>query len=326
MGLPTQITSRLLGIAISIAITVLAYFIADLVGFNAVLMALIVGIVIGNIIKLPNASAPGIKFSSGFILELAIALMAFGINYGSLVHLGWQSALLVGLTMTIVLIFTKILAKKLHCPGTTGWLIGFGTAICGSAAIAALAPKVVKDKTDIGIALAVVNLYGLIGMIAIPLITVGILSDLENGILIGASLHAVGNVAGAGFAMSDSIGEMAVAIKLGRVALLTPALLLFGASIKKSNTDGQKKSAKLPWYLIAFLVISITFSIVALPKQFLSSVKTSSNFLLAVAMAAIGLKVGLRSLLTAGKKAFLFGGIVFAIELVVIIVLLQLLF
>lgn len=251
--------------------------------------------------------------------------MAFGINYGSLAKLGWQSVVLVAVTMTVVLIFTKYLAKKLNCPGSTGWLIGFGTAICGSAAIAALAPKVTKDKADIGLALAVVNLYGLIGMIAIPFITAELLTDVENSILIGASLHAVGNVAGAGFAMSDSIGEMAVTIKLGRVALLTPALLLFGASFNEVE-NGVRKRAKLPWYLVAFILISIAFSFIALPTTLLTTIKHTSNFLLAMAMAAIGLKVGLKSLLTAGKKGLIFGGVIFAIALIVIVVLMLLLF
>lgn len=325
MGAASLVSSRLLGAGIAVLITLLAYYLSDLIGFNSVLMALVLGVVIGNVVKLPESSTLGIKFSSGRILEISIALMAFGINYGNLVKLGWQAVVLVAVTMTVVLITTKALAKKMNCPGSTGWLIGFGTAICGSAAIAALAPKIVKDKSDIGISLAVVNLYGLLGMIFIPLITVELLSDVQNSILIGASLHAVGNVAGAGFALSDSIGEMAVTIKLGRVALLTPALLLFGASFNQKE-NGVKKRAKLPWYLVAFILISIVFSFVPLPETLLTFIKKSSNFLLAVAMAAIGLKVGLKSLLSSGKKGLAFGGILFIIELAVIIALMFVLF
>jgi uncharacterized integral membrane protein (TIGR00698 family) len=325
VGIKTQITSRLPGIGLTLGLTLTAYLITHYLNFNTVLMALVLGVVFGNIIKLPEAVKTGVKFSSGLVLEVSIALMAFGINYGSLAKLGWQAVVLVAVTMTIVLLVTKLLAKKLDCPGSTGWLIGFGTAICGSAAIAALAPKIVKDKSDIGLALAVVNLYGLIGMIAIPFITAELLSDVENSILIGASLHAVGNVAGAGFAMSDAIGEMAVTIKLGRVALLTPALLLFGASFNKIE-NGTKKRAKLPWYLLAFILISITISFIPLPTPLLTSLKQISNFLLSMAMAAIGLKVGLRSLLTAGKKGLIFGGIIFVIELIVIVGLMLLLF
>jgi uncharacterized integral membrane protein (TIGR00698 family) len=320
-----HITSKLSGVLTTVVITIIAYLLADFIGFNAVLMALILGVIVGNVVKLPEVTGGGIKFSSGFVLELSIALMAFGINYGNLVKLGWQSVVLVVVSMTVILVVTKFLSKKLECPGTTGWLIGFGTAVCGSAAIAALAPRVVKDKSDIGISLAVVNLYGLIGMIFIPLITVDLLTDVNNSLLIGASLHAVGNVAGAGFAMSDAIGEMAVTIKLGRVALLTPALLLFGASIKEKK-EGVSKRAKLPWYLLAFLVISVVFSVIPLPDVLLESIKQISNFLLAVAMAAIGLKVGLKSLLTAGKKGLIFGGILFVIELIVVLGLIKLLF
>ena len=319
------IQERFRGVALAIGITLLAYALANLIGFNAVLMALILGVVVGNVFTLPEGFSTGIKFSSGLVLEISIALMAFGINYGSLVKLGWQSVVLVALSMTLILVFTKYLAKKMECPGTTGWLIGFGTAICGSAAIAALAPKVVKNKADIGLALAVVNLYGLIGMIALPFITGTWLSDVQNSVLIGASLHAVGNVAGAGFTLSETIGEMAVTIKLGRIALLTPALLLFGASIKEKK-DGVTQKTKLPWYLVAFIVISILFSFISLPNAFLDYTKQISNFLLATAMAAIGLKVGLRSLLRAGKRGLIFGGIVFAFALLIISILMLILF
>ncbi len=325
MHLKTFIQKNYRGLLMSTGITLFAYILANAIGFNTVLMALVLGVVFGNTIKLPDSFSPGIKFSSSLILEISIALMAFGINYGSLAKLGWQSAVVVAVSMTLVLLITKYLAKKLECPGTTGWLIGFGTAICGSAAIAALAPKIVKNKTDIGLALAVVNLYGLIGMIAIPFITSEWLSDVQNSVLIGASLHAVGNVAGAGFSLSDSIGEMAITIKLGRVALLTPALLLFGASLQK-NPDNNTTRAQLPWYLIAFLVISIVFSFIPLPPPLLSIIKQVSNFLLAIAMAAIGLKVGLKSLMRAGKKGLIFGGIIFAVELIIIAGLMVFLF
>ena len=121
-----------------------------------------------------------------------------------------------------------------------------------------------------GIAMAVVNLYGLIGMIALPMITSEWLTDIQNGILLGASLHSVGNVAGAGFAMSDAIGELAVTVKLGRVALLTPALLIFGYFIGSSSNSQTTKKLTLPWYLVTFIVISILVSILAIPQEILA--------------------------------------------------------
>ena len=306
------------GVSLSLAIAVSAILLSNVLGFNAILLALVIGIVLGNAIKLPAYFDSGIKTASGKFLEIAIILMAFSIDYGSFLKLGWETILIVVVTMAAVLLMTIWLGKKMNCPSSAGLLVGFGTAICGSSAIAALAPSVTEDKSDIGISMAVVNLYGLIGMLLIPLITQDWLTDIENSILLGASLHSVGNVAGAGFAMSESIGEMAVTVKLGRVALLTPALLIFGHFTSKKSSSQTKKKLNLPWYLVTFILISILVSIFPLPEEILTFSKKGSNFLLATAMAAIGLNVSFKTLLSSGKKGLVFGAILFAAQLAVI--------
>jgi uncharacterized integral membrane protein (TIGR00698 family) len=306
------------GVSLSLAIAVSAILLSNVLGFNAILLALVIGIVLGNAIKLPEYFDSGIKTASGRFLEIAIILMAFSIDYGSFLKLGWETILIVVVTMAAVLLMTIWLGKKMNCPSSAGLLVGFGTAICGSSAIAALAPSVTEDKSDIGISMAVVNLYGLIGMLLIPLITQDWLTDIENSILLGASLHSVGNVAGAGFAMSESIGEMAVTVKLGRVALLTPALLIFGHFTSKKSRSQTKKKLNLPWYLVAFILISILVSIFPFPEEILTFSKKGSNFLLATAMAAIGLNVSFKTLLNSGKKGLVFGAILFAAQLAVI--------
>lgn len=310
---------------LTLAIATGSIFLGDWLGFNAILLALVLGILLGNIVPLPESFNSGIKTASGRFLEFAIILMAFSIDYGSFLKLGLETIAIVVLTMAAVLLMTVWLGKKMNCPSSAGLLVGFGTAICGSTAIAALAPSVSKDKSDMGIAMAVVNLYGLLGMIFIPLLTAEWLTDVQNGKLLGASLHSVGNVAGAGFAMSDTIGELAVTVKLGRVALLTPALLIFTHFSADASGTNTNKKLRLPWYLVTFIAISIIVSIFPLPKEILAFSKLGSNFLLATAMAAIGLKVSFKTLLQSGKKGLVFGAILFAVQLAVIAVLMFLL-
>lgn len=320
MRLLTKIKNILAGFGFALALTVVVYLLSKSTGLNTIILALVIGILVGNIIPLPSYLAEGIKFSSGFILEIAIVLMAFGINYSQFVSLGWETIVIITISMIITLWSTLFLAKKLHCPGSTGWLVGFGTAICGSAAIAALAPNISKDKSDIGIAMAIVNLFGLLGMILLPYFVQQFYGELKSSVLLGASLHAVGNVAGAGFAISDAIGEMAVTVKLGRVALLTPALIIFLFFIGKGQGEKTVKKQKLPWYLWVFILISIMVSIFSIPPVFLNSVKDLSSFLLAIAMVGIGLKVNIKTLLKSGRKGIAFGAIVFAIQLTSIVI------
>lgn len=312
---------RFSGAFLSVSIALVGLWFARVSGFNAILLALIIGITLGNVTKLSYTWDSGIKLASGRFLEFAIILMAFSIDYGSFLKLGWETILIVVFTLAAVLLATIWLGKKMSCPSSAGLLVGFGTAICGSTAIAALAPSVSEDKSDMGIAMAVVNLYGLLGMIFIPLLTAEWLTDVQNSVLIGASLHSVGNVAGAGFAMNEAVGEMAVTIKLGRVALLTPALLIFTQFTGKANKTSTKDKFKLPYYLVAFIFISIMVSVFPLPTEILSYAKKGSNFLLATAMAAIGLKVSFKTLLQSGKKGLLFGAILFAMQLALIGVL-----
>ena len=322
----SSLSSTLKGVLLSLTIAVSAFVFSNIIGFNEILLALVIGIVLGNAIRLPEYLDNGIKTASGRFLEFAILLMAFSIDYGSFLKLGWETILIVVVTISAVLLLTAWLSKKMNCPSTAGLLVGFGTAICGSSAIAALAPSVSEDKSDIGISMAVVNLYGLIGMLLIPLITQDWLTDVQNSILLGSSLHSVGNVAGAGFAMSENIGEMAITVKLGRVALLTPALLIFAHFTAKKSESQTKRKLNLPWYLVAFILISVLVSFFPLPADILNYSKIGSNFLLATAMAAIGMKVSFKTLLSSGKKGLVFGAILFAAQLLVIAGLMAMLF
>lgn len=312
------------GIAIPILLAALGFGVAELAGLNVILAALILGIIVGNVFKFKENFNPGIKKASGFVLELAIVFMAFSINYKSLLSLGWELIVILLATVAFVIFITLFLSKKFKCPGSTGWLVGFGTAICGSSAIASLAPLVTKDKQDVGLSLAVVNILGLVGMVALPYLGKAWLNDVDLATLIGASLHSAGNVAGAGFVVNDTVGELAVTVKMGRIALLTPALFIFSYFADKQNTETAQKF-KLPWYLLAFIVVSILVSLLTIPQGLLDATKLMANILLAVAMAAIGLKMNLAQVAKAGRKGLLFGVVIFVLQLAFILGLLYIL-
>ena len=144
------------------------------------------------------------------MLEWSVVLLAFGMDYNAIVKIGMGSFVIIAAVLFIVLLLTFYLSKVMACPGKTGWLIGFGTAICGSSAIAALAPKIKAKEEDVAISLAAVNLYGSLGMLLLPLFFQIYPQALNQmAFVIGASLHSVGNVAGAGFAVSDEVGHFA---------------------------------------------------------------------------------------------------------------------
>lgn len=294
---------------------------------NSILLALLIGILLGNVIKLPSTFQSGIGFTSSKLLELSVLFLAFSINFIQLYKLGINSFLLVLIVVLFIVLFTYYFAIKVKCPQQAGWLIGFGTAICGSSAIAALSPVVAKEsKESVGISMAVVNLMGTIGMLTLPYILTNLhYTNKEIGMVLGASLHSVGNVAGSAYSMNNEIGETAITIKLARVALLSPSLILFSILVNKNSPNKGVKSFKLPWYLWSFIGITILGSLVSFPKSVISNMDFIGKIVLTIAMAAIGLKISLNQLMQSGKKGFLFGLMIFIIQLILIFVLMKIL-
>lgn len=312
------IQENFLGLVISLIIGLAAHFLAPLVpSINGVILAFLVAVVIGNFIKLPEKAKAGVNFSSSKLLEIAIIFLAFSINFKSIASLGWQKFIFLILLVVLVLSATIVIAKLFKAKDSTAWLVGFGTAICGSSAIAAVAPVISKNKEDAGIAIAVVNLLGSLGMIVLPFaLAFFVIEDNKIGFIIGASLQSVGNVAGAGYGLGQEIGDAAITVKLARVALLSPAVILFSFFINRGEgaKKGEKMSFSLPYYLWIFIAITIINSLLNLPEEFLNLAKNFGNILLTISMAAIGLKVSFKSLWQSGKMAIGFGLIIFVIQ------------
>jgi uncharacterized integral membrane protein (TIGR00698 family) len=159
------------GIVFSVLLGLAAVFLEKFTppAFNGILIALLLGILLGNTLKLPENLASGIQYTSSKMLELSILFLAVGINYADVAALGVQPFLGVAAVVFTVLFLSFFLSKRFNCPGNTGILVGFGTAICGSSAIAALAPSLQKqNKEDVAIAMAVINLLGTLGMLVLP--------------------------------------------------------------------------------------------------------------------------------------------------------------
>jgi len=303
------------GILLVLLISIFSLILSNYFLFlNSITLGLLLGIVIGNLYTFSKSYNSGISLTGLKMLEYSIVFLAFGVNYTHIYKLGINRFFALLLFVIIILILTIYFSKKLKNLQSIGWLIGFGTAICGSSAIAALAPTLNKNKEDVGVSMAVVNFYCTIGMLLLPIILVRFnFSNLDISLIIGGTLHSVGNVAGAGFAMSNEIGENALTIKLARVALLSPALLFFNYLINRETKSSIKSFFKFPWYLLLFIFITIFVSIVPIQVEFLKTMEYVGKLVLTIAMVAIGLNISIKTLITSGKKGLLFGLIMFLI-------------
>lgn len=306
------------GVMLATMIGLTAYVVSGYLpsAFNSILTALLFGMLAGNFIKFPDSFQSGISLTSGKMLELSIIFLAFSINFTHITKLGATGFSIIAIVVFLILLITYFLAHRVNCPGSTGWLVGFGTAICGSSAIAALAPSVAKNKDDVAIAMAVVNLFGSLGMIALPALLLKFhLTPDQMGLILGGSLHSVGNVAGAGYTLGNHIGETAITFKLARVALLSPGLIFFNYLVNRGQNKNWWDYFRLPWYLWSFIAITIISSFVIFPVDFLSFMESTGKIVLTIAMAAIGLKVRFSDLFKSGKKGLVFGILIFFIQL-----------
>ncbi len=302
------------GILLSLALGVSALLLQPFAfGLNSVILALFLGILLANFLKLPPRFSDGIGLTSSGLLEISVVFLAFDINLKDVGQLGFSRFGWLTLSVLGLLLITYRIGKKYGKENGSYWLIGFGTAICGSSAIAAVAPVLQSKKEDIGVSMAVVNLLGMAGMILLPpLLVKWQFNPEEIGFLLGGSLHSVANVAGSAYAVGDIAGDTALTVKLARVALLSPALLLYNYLIQRNQGSNWKTYLRLPWYLWLFILITLGSWLFTYPAVLNQWMKEAGKISLTIALAAIGLKISLRTLWYSGRKGLTLGGILFA--------------
>jgi uncharacterized integral membrane protein (TIGR00698 family) len=309
------------GILLTSVIATISYFLSSFVTVGSVVVAIVLGMIIGNTFKLDKKFSPGISYSEKSILAFAIALMGINLDFKVLASLGFGTITVIILGM-IVTIFSSIYIGKLFgLDKKFALLLGIGNGVCGSSAIAATKDIVKAREHEVGISIAIVNLLGTIGIFLVPLIAIFLgLNDVNAGILVGNTLQAVGQVVAGGLAISDSAGQSATIVKMGRVLMLTPLIIIL-LIILKNKSDENKSTNKpllsnIPLFIIAFIVLSIIASLGILPEYIVNTVSTIGQFASIIAMAGIGLKITFSSIQENGKQALVVGLIVFMIQIV----------
>ena len=272
------------------------------------LFALLLGMAL-NFLYQDQRSALGIEYSSRQILRFGVALLGFRIAFDDLLSIGWPvfGMIVAGVFSTILV--GVLIARLMGYRPRFGMLTGGAVGICGASAALALSATLPKDQNNeratVFVVVGVTSLSTL-AMIVYPLISAQFgLSDTQAGIFFGATIHDVAQVVGAGYSVSDSAGDIATLTKLLRVALLLPVVLMFAAVFRGSREAGEKRPPLLPGFLVAFVVFAALNSLVELPAAFSDSMSSLSRLCLVTAIAAIGLKSDLRSMLTIGFKPVL---------------------
>lgn len=287
------------GLALAVTIALCAGFLSEHYGAPVMLFALLVGMAFNFLADHPKC-AGGITFASKSLLRIGVALLGFRLSLSDVTAQGWEPvAVIIGL-VALTLFSGALLAPLFKRKIAFGILTGGATAICGASAalaISAVMPKRDNLERDTLFTVVAVTTLSTVAMVLYPLLfSVLGFNDEQAGFLIGATIHDVAQVVGAGFSISDEAGNVATLTKLQRVLLLPVVILAILLATRKSDGEG----VGIPLFVIAFIVFMLINSTGVLPPAIVSFFVEASRWMLITAIAALGVKTSLGAMVNLG--------------------------
>jgi len=276
------------------------------------------------------------KYLNGLLLTIGLALLSniiapyLGrvgvVTIATLFRLGYKTIIMVIFVQTVTIISGYFIGRLFGFSKKFSTLLGVGNAVCGSSAIVAVSPVIEAEQSEIGISIGVVNLLGTVGIFAIPALALSILNynDQQTASLIGGSLQAVGQVVASGFSVNETVGEMATLIKMSRIVMLGPIIIIISLLGRGTNsTTKSKNKFQIPAIVVGFICLAILRIILdsttSLGSGFWGIEARISKFILTTAMVAIGMKIKFKDLIREGHKAILVGLSIFIVEILALI-------
>ena len=295
------------GVICAAVVAIAAMFMSEHYGASAMLFALLLGMAL-NFLGQEGKCVAGIQFAASTVLRFGVALLGLRITFGEIGALGPKTALMVVAAVLLTILFGWLFGRFVSVGKHFGLLTGGAVAICGASAalaIAAVLPRGQHHERDTSFAVIGVTALSTIAMVVYPVI-VGFMgfNSHQAGIFLGATIHDVAQVVGAGYSMGKDAGDTATIVKLLRVAMLLPVILVLSLMFReRANVRGNaNRPPLLPWFAVAFGVLVAINSLVALPKQLLVAAGDTSRFALVLAISAIGMRTSLKELTVLGMK------------------------
>ncbi|WP_235506944.1 YeiH family protein [Cobetia sp. UCD-24C] len=296
------------GLLICIIIALATTFIADHYGGPTLLYALLFGMSL-HFLSEEGPCKAGIEFASKTVLRLGVALLGVRITLEQVASLGLGPVITVVLGVVATILFGALLARVMGLDRDMGLLTGGSVAICGASAALALSavmPRNATSERHTIMTVVGVTTLSTVAMITYPLIVrlLG-LDDAEAGIFLGGTIHDVAQVVGAGYIISEHTGDVSTFVKLLRVAMLVPAVMVFMLlfrSARQANGDEGGKVPMFPTFLIAFVALVLINSLGWVPSVAVEGFTDLSRWCLVAAIAALGVKTSFQKLAVVGWK------------------------
>jgi uncharacterized integral membrane protein (TIGR00698 family) len=303
------------GLLLTGAIAAAAFAIHALPGFgpfSPLILSIIIGIALHNTLGTPARSHAGVKFALRRVLRLGIILLGLQLTAQQVVAVGWRGLLVILPTLFLTFAATKWFGRLLGVDHKLAELIGAGTAICGASAVIATNTVTQGSDEDVAYAVACVTVFGSASMLLYPLLPAVLhLTPHQFGLWAGASIHEIAQVVAAAFQNGRDAGEFATITKLSRVMLLAPLVFALGAlAARRRRRHGHAHGgarAPLPWFVLGFIALIGINSFGVMPAAARAFTTPFTTFLLAIALAAMGLETDLRKLRAAGLRPLALG-------------------
>lgn len=319
-------SSMLHGVLLITLFSCAAFYLGDMpfaksISFSPMIIGIILGMLYANSLRnnLPDTWVPGIQFCAKRILRIGVVLYGFKLTFQDVTAVGLPAIIIDAIIVTVTISGGVMIGRMLKMDRGVALLTSVGSGICGAAAIlgAESAIKIKPYKT--AVAVSTVVIFGTISMFLYPILYrngVFAISPEQMGIFTGSTIHEVAHVVGAGNAMGKAVSDYAIIVKMIRVMMLVPVLLVISwdvarAAARKGVEQESGRKISIPWFAILFLVVIGFNSLNLLPAALVSFINTFDVFLLTMAMTALGAETSIDKFRKAGMKPFLLASILY---------------
>lgn len=318
-------SSMLHGVLLITLFSCAAFYIGDMgfvksLSFSPMIVGIILGMLYANSLRnnLPETWVPGIQFCSKRILRIGIILYGFRLTFQNVVEVGIPAICIDAIIVTVTICGGVMIGRLMKMDRGIALLTSVGSGICGAAAILGTESAIKVKPYKTAVAVSTVVIFGTIAMFLYPILYRNGIVDLtpqEMGIFTGSTVHEVAHVVGAGNAMGKEVSDPAIIVKMIRVMMLVPVLLIISysvmrAAVKSGDASGRGKIS-MPWFAILFLVVIGFNSLNLLPAGLVDFINTFDTFFLTMAMTALGAETSIDKFRKAGAKPFILAFILF---------------
>lgn len=319
-------SSMLHGVLLITLFSLAAFYIGDMgfvksLSFSPMIVGIILGMLYANSLRnnLPDTWVPGILFCSKRILRIGIILYGFRLTFQDVTAVGLPAILIDAIIVTVTVCGGVLIGKLLKMDRSIALLTSVGSGICGAAAVLGAESAINTKPYKTAVAVSTVVIFGTLSMFLYPVLYRNGVFDLSPelmGLFTGSTVHEVAHVVGAGNAMGQGVSNTAIIVKMIRVMMLVPALLIISWAVarnltKRDAAEQAKGKITIPWFAILFLVVIGFNSFNLLPVALVEWINQFDTFLLTMAMTALGAETSFDKFKKAGAKPFLLAAILF---------------